>query len=211
MVLPKSVLGDYVLLAMDLATTLPFFSIGAGFAVLDHMSYQSILQSFDQFNGKKVEGKTFPCALPYIGISDERISYHNQLSHIIDLASRFTPLIQPFSQKNLITIWRCETSLKAAAASEKNDIRLEFSVQEKNLVIQIEYSRAENKILLNVFDKNGDYSNGLDGCQIRGIDSTIQGTLKDGHLEMAYPEEAKDCQFYLTKEDGSELAIESLQ
>lgn len=224
LVLPKSVLGDYVTLSMDLATELPFKAIGKGFASLDDVTYKTVLRSFDDFSGKSVEGDTFSYALPYIGESDRRIAYHRHLDEVIDKArnvavdcreneaaasSTFQRLNQ--FQENVITIWRHEPCLSAAAASEKNDVHLEFEVQEKALVLQIEYSRAEKKIIANVFDKSGDNSNGLDGCQLLGVKYAVQGTIKDGHAEIAFPDDVEDCQLCLVTEDGLELVLESIR
>lgn len=207
LVLPKSVLGDYVTLSMDLATELPFKAIGKGFASLDDVTYKTVLRSFDDFSGKSVEGDTFSYALPYIGESDRRIAYHRHLDEVIDKARN----VAVDCRENVITIWRHEPCLSAAAASEKNDVHLEFEVQEKALVLQIEYSRAEKKIIANVFDKSGDNSNGLDGCQLLGVKYAVQGTIKDGHAEIAFPDDVEDCQLCLVTEDGLELALESIR
>ena len=206
LVLPESVLGDYVTLAMDLATELPFKSIGKGFAALDDATFQSVLRALDEFNEGKLSSD-FQYALPYIGKSDRRIAYHRQLCDVIDNVCK----VQIASARKTISVWRREACLAAAAASQEKDICLDFKVQDMELVLQIEYSRTEKKIVANVFDKNGEYSSALDGCMLLGVKYAMQCMLKNGHAEMACPDDMDDCQLSLCKEDGTALALESVR
>ena len=206
LVLPKSVLGDYVILSLDLASKLPAVAIGKGFAQLDESTYRRILNSLDSFQGKEVQGATFQYALPYIGESDERIAYHRQIKQKL-LQARIQTLIQAGMRG--IIMWREDTSfLKVAAGTAQEDIRRVFQVRGKEEKVQLSYSMPERKIFVNVFDKNGDYSLKMDGCQLCGADGTSFGTLKDGELSFDYPSDASHCQLFFATEEGMLLDLE---
>lgn len=205
-VLPQNVFGDYVILFLDLASKLPTMAIGKGFARLDESTYRRILNSLDSFQGKEGQGATFQYALPYIGESDERIAYHNQIRQEL-LQARIQTLIQAGMRG--IIMWRKNTSsLKVAASTVQEDIRHVFQVKGKEEKVQLAYSVPERKIFVNVFGKDGDYSQKMDGCQLCGVDGTSFGILKDGQLSFDYPPDTPLCQLFFATEEGMLLDVE---
>ena len=86
-VLPKSALGDFVFLSLDLAATLPVSSLGKGFAMLDNNTYNRIIDSQIQYDtGEAGDRPSYCFGLSYISQHDSRIAYHEVLGDIVQQA-----------------------------------------------------------------------------------------------------------------------------
>lgn len=84
-VLPKSVLGQYVYLSMDMQTTVPKSALSDGFAILDDECYQRIMASCKEFaDGSVGEIHPYSRAMPYISDHDDRIEYHNKQKLLLE-------------------------------------------------------------------------------------------------------------------------------
>lgn len=204
LILPAYVMGDYVSLSMDLATTLSMSSIGKGFAILDDDTYERVLDSLDVFNGEEAEGKRpFEYALPYIGVSDERIPYHSRLSQLMkELQSG--ELLRNFQRACIFTLW-AQRGNALAAGSEKTNPQVEFKVMGKNVTIFIEYFRESKQLSLDVYDADGNASQVMDGCQLRSASGhEVVGIIQDGSLFMDYPANVPG-EFKFTDAEGKDV------
>ena len=204
-VLPKSVMGDYVTLAMDLSTDLPSQALGSGFAILDDKTYQRVLDTLESFNGKEPKGTPFSFALPYIGKSDERITYHSRMKSLLEQAKKKNVVQSAFTRHFVISVFPREQMALAAGSGQK-DIRLEYAVNDRGLSILVEYSQLDSTFYVNVYNEKGEESNSLDGYQIRMSSSEkILGTIKDGAMTFQWHDDLEACQLFFTDAEGNEL------
>ena len=83
-VLPKSVLGQYVYLSPGIGGTVPTESLGTGFAVLDTPTFDCICKAQNEYKVGKVQPiPSWPQPMRYISDNDDRIGYHNRQKELL--------------------------------------------------------------------------------------------------------------------------------
>lgn len=104
-VLPKSVLGQYVYLSPGIGGTVPTESLGTGFAVLDTPTFECICKAQNEYKAGKVQPiPSWPRAMRYISDHDDRIAYHEMQKSLLQAIQReavhpkkkFFPFAPPF-------------------------------------------------------------------------------------------------------------------
>jgi hypothetical protein len=198
LVLPRSVLGDYVTLAMDLARNVSTQALGTGFARLDEESFRNVCESLAEFQGTKGARQMYPYALPYIGRDDERIAYHAQLKERVR-ESQTQALLEQFASWVLLAP---QQGVALAAGGETAMVRMEFIARDGHLSLTMDLDPAQKRCYVSVYGGDGEESHAADGWQLHlAADRTSLGTIADGGLACDVPEMIGD-RLYFTDAEG---------
>ena len=186
-VLPPSVLGAMVFLALDLAASVPRQAIGIGFAVLDDATCGRISVSRQKYEaGQPGNPAAFPFALPYVSRHDPRISYHKKMADLIlreqanyEEEMHRAPFIVP-------PMWSEDLAL--AAGNEKENIRKKCAIDGRPEVLILEYSPEENTAWVDLFSADLSARSGaLDGARIVNVEETVLGIIENGRCRFRTP------------------------
>ena len=175
-VLPKSVMGDFIFLSLDLAAELPKDSIGKGFAVLDENTFKRVRASLNTFEtGKDGNIPSFAFSLPYAGKYDSRIAYHADLKAVLDSAmNRGIVFFIDFT---------AESTALAAAKDETFDMELAIHGISQHLLITFD---PENKqMVIHAIEADGETTNTLDGWSVYDESNVSFGKIKNGFLDIS--------------------------
>lgn len=209
-VLPKSVMGGYVMLGLNAPVRLRQGVLGNGFARLDADVFRRIVRAFvDNARGKKVCG--FVRGYPYVSERDDRLVYRQEMIRQVDsFAMPETVVEGPFdvskmtseewqemvarriAERRLSSVWRRplareENSFAVAAAEKKaaEFFRAERDVEGTNCIVRLVYDQEGERLSLQAFDVKGDVSATLDGWKLVDGTGKALGEVKDGAMMAA--------------------------
>lgn len=184
-VLPKNVMGDFISLSLDLATIIPDRSIGKCFAIPDKETATRIIASLRQYQtGIAGEIPSYPFALPPIGKNDPSIAFHQRIKNVVESAKNATTeIIADFitSIKDFFTLNPepvFGTPELALAAGTKQQLFAEFQIEEYDGSLSLGYDIEEKRLIINVFNADGEDSSALDGWKIFNIDGQELSTIQ---------------------------------
>ena len=189
-VLPKSVLGGFVFLSLDMAATLPEEAVGEGFAILDTDTYNRIIDSQIKYEtDEEGEQPSYPFALPYTGKNDSRIDYHEKLSICVSEAQENLCWEQEacIMPKEFFCVFKFAENAAFAAAATQNIYEKELAVAGVEQSLYVTLDPEEKQLVIHVLDKNGEPSCALDHWCIYDEDGKL-GELIDGVLDIYYPQ-----------------------
>ena len=175
-VLPKSEMGEFIFLSLDLAAELPKASIGKGFAALDGNTFKRVRASLNTFEtGKNGDIPSFAFSLPYAGKHDSRIAYHADLKAVLDSAMN--------RGKVFFIDFTAESTALAAAKDETFDIELAIQGISQHLLITFD---PENKqMVIHAMEADGETTNTLDGWSVYDESNASFGKIKNGFLDIS--------------------------
>ena len=175
-VLPKSVLGDFIFLSLDLVAKLPKDSIGNGFAVLDDKTFERIRVSLNTFEtGNKGDIPSFAFSLPYAGKYDSRIAYHADLKSVLDSAmNRGTVFFIDFT---------AESTALAAAKDESFD--MELAIRGTAQCLLITFDPGNQQMVIHAIEADGEMTKALDGWSVYDERNILLGEIKNGFLDIS--------------------------
>lgn len=189
-VLPKTVMGGFIFLSMDLAGTLPKDALGEGFALLDAATYNRIIDSQIKYEtGEEGEQASFPFALPYTGKSDSRILYHEKLALCVTDAQEKLSLEEVPDTVSLpeafFTLFKFKESMALAAASSQDIYEGEFAISGIPQTLYVTFDPEEKQLVIRALEANGELSSGLDNWSIYDEKGKL-GEILDGVLDLHY-------------------------
>lgn len=169
-VLPPSVLGDYVMLFLGLRAKVPVKSLGRGFASL----VERVCGKIDQAIKKFSEGKDdlgFVRGYPFVSMLDDRIAYRVKMSQCQALMKnrRWAPFVPSMA---------FERTGALAASDAVRPVVANCRVPGFDGLVNVRYTPADKQLRLQVFSSDGSRSEALDGWGVFGSDSSPLGTIE---------------------------------
>lgn len=186
LVMPKSVLGQYIFLSPDLACSIPASQLGIGFAALDNASFQRALESLEQYRVATKEKKpSYPSGLPYLSKLDSRKAYHQKLKAAVlkaqeNKVARRADVRKESSFILLEPLWELETSVLAAGTG-KHDIAIECHPYGRSEFVSIVFSPNEKELRVNIYTPDqSEPSPVFDSWELVSENGSVLGTLRNG-------------------------------
>ena len=143
-------------------------------------------------------------ALPIIHSNDPRLEYKRQ--ELTNFARVDAEDLETLEKPRIWTIQSFFNRQNAlAAASAEDNPQFIYSIEEKNLIIFIEYSLHDKVLSCEVSTKDGKPRTELDGCQVMEVKGqNVLGVIKDGQMkvECEYSDNLAIC---FTDADGNDL------
>ena len=199
-VLPKSVLGNYIFLSLNMAATLPHKAIGRGFALLDDKTYNRIIDSQIKFETDEDGDQTsYPFGLPYISQNDSRIAYHEHIQDIVQQAQapvyskifeeesetspiNFAEAVKRWFADSFVPVFG-EAELALAAGPAQNNPQAECVLDGFDGSVLLEYSIMEKILHIDFFDaEEHPEIQKFENWKITGELGQTLGEVRDGSI-----------------------------
>ena len=173
-VLPPSVLGDYVMLSPGLRAVIPATSLGPGFALLDEQVRSRIDLALEKYDAESDE-LGFVRGYPYVSMLDDRIAYRLRMSRKLTLMKdqREAPFVQARA---------FEPDYALAAAEVPQAVAAKCKVEGLEGVVHVRYAPGDRHLMVRVLGADHCRSRALDGWGVFGNETEFFGTIEDGCL-----------------------------
>ena len=176
-VLPPSVLGDYVMLSPGLRAEIPAASIGPGFASLDERVCAQIDQAIEKYD-EGADDLGFVRGYPYVSMLDDRIAYRLRMSF------RLTSM-RGQQEKPFVQACAFEPDHVLAAADMSQAVSAKCMVDGLEGMVHVRYVPADGYLMVRVYGPDHGRSRALDGWGVFGSGAECLGTIEDGCLGLA--------------------------
>ena len=192
-ILPKNVLGDFIALSLDLATVIPDSAIGNCFAIPDETTQKRIVASLQQYRRGITGEIPYPLGLPPISKYDPCIELHQQLKQVVEEAKTagdtiikvvvdFAQRIKEHFKLNPDPVWNLPE--QAIAAGDQKQCMADLEVEGIEETISVSYDSEIKRLIINVFDADGEDSSALDGWKIFDAEAQELGTICNSVAEI---------------------------
>ena len=173
-VLPPSVLGDYVMLSPGVRAIIPATSLGSGFALLDGQVRKRIDLALEKYDAG-ADDLGFVRGYPYVSMFDDRIAYRLRMS-------RELALMEGRRESPFIPARAFEPDYALAAAEAPQAVEAKCKVEGLEGMVHVRYAPADRHLMLRVFGPDHYRSQAFDGWGVFGSDAECLGTIEDGCL-----------------------------
>lgn len=193
-ILPKNVLGDFIALSLDLAAVIPDSAIGNCFAIPDETTQKRIVASLQQYRSG-IPGKipSYPFGLPPISKHDPCLELHQQIKQVVEEAKTvgdtIIKVIVDFAQRikehfklNPEPVWNIPGQV--LAAGDQKQYMADLEIEEIKETISVRYDNEIKRLIINVFNAEGEDSSALDGWKIFDAEAQELGTICDSVAEI---------------------------
>ncbi len=144
---------------------------------------QSNLESLNKFELGEPLGDKFRFCLPYIGKSDSRRVYRDELADLLKRASWKNGENTPQCFASSIKSWWSsdEEEFAFAAGKEKKPIHMNCAIENHEEILSMKYSPNSNTVWIYIFSSDkADYSSALDNSEIVDRDGGVLGKIQNG-------------------------------
>lgn len=203
-VLPRSVMGDYVSLCVELEQKVPVESLGNAFARLDDDSFARVAETIARYKGGSVNNaEPFRPAFPFVGDLDSRLLTRGYLKSVVDesvqsvrllvmgkeLKERIRIALEGIAQRlgeAADAIFAAPAFEPALAAGEEEKYTSQvFKVDGvPGVELEFEYADGAASMMGRVY-RDGNVSEELDGCSLIDEAGTELGTITKGICRLA--------------------------
>lgn len=200
-ILPRSAMGGYVALSLDMEQELPVEALGIGFARLDKPTFVRVQESLARFHGSglKIE-KPLRSAFPYVSDHDSRIIARCQLKEAVTGAVGF----EARREKGKGTVWQPFYGREdyALAAGGKLPPPEVFIVRETEL--SVVYSPEDQMTTFTFYNRDDEPDSTYDGYGLVGA-GVFLGTFRNGSLRV--PSASVKDWYQIVDREGREVVL----
>lgn len=181
-VLPRNIMGSFVMLSPGNIVTVPIESLGMGFARLDASVFNDIVE----YSACLAEGKeceiAFSKGFPYLDEEDERIEYHQKMMDVF-CAEQNGNWIKGNGTWNWETLeFTRDYAMAADDVPESESRCFKILVEAKHYELVLTLSREREMMDCCLYRDNGELAEEIDGWTVvaRDDEGAIQVTIRRG-------------------------------
>lgn len=202
-ILPRSAMGGYVALSLDMEQEIPVEALGIGFARLDKPTFDRAQESLMRFHGGGMKlAEPLQSAFPYVGDHDSRLAARRQLKNAVmaavksvgmlllgkEMKARIAMFFQELKAKTtevggVFTLPVLEPMRAAAAETSHVRVRVCRVVDMSGVEIEIETHPEESNAVLTAY-RNDELTTELDVLALVDESGTLLGRFENGRCTL---------------------------
>lgn len=198
-ILPRSTMGGYVALSLDMEQEIPVEALGIGFARLDKPTFDRAQESLMRFHGGGMKlAEPLQSAFPYISDHDSRIAARHQLKNAVaeavrsvgmlilgkEMKARIAMFFQALKAKasdvdEIFTLPVLEPLRAVAGEASRVQVKVCRVADRPGIEIEIETKPDETSAVVTAYRNEG-LTTDLDGFALVDEDGTSLGRFENG-------------------------------
>lgn len=181
-ILPRNVMGDFVMLSPGGYVTIPVDSLGIGFARLDSDVFDKVIEAIALSTEGKLENCGFETGFPYLNDNDERLSYRRKMFDCFITAQNGNWIKgkEPWDWTTLE--FTRDYAMAADDVPESESRCFKILVEDKHYELVLTLSREREMMDCCLYRDNGELAEEIDGWTVvaRDDEGMIQVPIRRG-------------------------------
>ena len=190
-ILPRNVMGDFVMLSPGGCTTIPVDSLGIGFARLDADVFDKVVEAIALSIEGRHETCGFETGFPYLNDSDARIDFHKKMiNQFMEAQKQDRQVIMPD--------W-IYYDIALAAQSTADPKSVVYAIEGEDGTCSVVMTDANTDVLVLVCDGHGNPVCNFDGACFVNEGRKVVGVIEHGMAKLLKAKIGREL--FLLKDD----------
>lgn len=196
-ILPRNVMGDFVMLSPGGYVTIPVDSLGVGFARLDSDVFDKVIEAIALSIEGRLENCGFETGFPYLNDSDARIDFHKKMINQFMEAQK---QVCGIDRQVIMPDWiYYDIALAAQSTAEPKSVV--YAIEGEEGTCSVVMTDANTDVLVLVCDGHGNPVCNFDGACLVNEERKVVGVIEHGMAKLLKAKIGRELLPFLLKDD----------